>query len=81
MAGIQQQENISVPHFTTRAMQRVLLLGESRRHVWRREQTAFEVVGPGVIRALNAFDEVTLRLFTDARPAMSADVEQRANLA
>jgi len=49
--------------------------------VRRREQPAFEAVRPGVIRALDPVDEMTLGLLADARAAMAAHVEERVNLA
>jgi len=72
---------MAIPHFAAGPMQRVLVLAESRRHVRRREQTACEVVGPRVIRTLDPFDEVTLGLFAQPCAAMTADVEQRVDLA
>ena len=50
-------------------------------HVGRREEASFEIVGPVVIGALDAIDEVTLALLAESRTAMAADVEQRVNRA
>src|SRR5690349_582577 len=62
-------------------MQRIVLLAEVGRHVRRAEQTSGEVIVPGVIRTLDAIAEPAFRVRADARAAMAAHVEERANLA
>ena len=69
------------PNLAAGAMQRIVVLRELGRHVRRREQLAVERVGPVVIRALDAIDEMTFGLIAQPRAAMAADVEQRVNLA
>src|SRR5207249_4571834 len=80
-ARAQIDEDVAIPHLAAGAMQRIFFLSELRRHVRRAEQTAGEVVVPRVVRTLDAIDEVALRISTDSRAAMTADVEQRVNAA
>ena len=75
------QKNVSRPQLATRAMQRVVVLAEVRRHVRCRQKTSLETVRPVVIRALDAIGEMAGALLTEPRPAMAADVEQRVNSA
>ena len=74
-------EHVAVPHLAAGAVQRVVVLAEIRRHVRRGEQPSVEVVGPVVIRTLDAIDEMPFGLIAQPRAAMAADVEQRVNLA
>jgi len=70
---------MSVPDLAARAVQRVLVLAEAGRHMRRRQQAALQIVGPVVIRALDAIDEVALGLLAEPRAAMAADVEERVH--
>ena len=61
-------------------MKRVVVSRETRRHVRRGEQLSVETVGPVVVWALDAVDEMPLGLIAQPRAAMTADVEQRVDL-
>ena len=62
-------------------MQRVILLAKVRRHVGRREEASGQIVGPRVIRTLDATCQVTFRGLAQTRAAMPADIEQRIDRA
>jgi hypothetical protein len=64
-------------------LQRVVRLLEVRHlvHVRRADQPAVEIVGPRVIRALDAAGELPGGLVADARAAVAADVVEGADLA
>ena len=65
------------------AVQRVVLLAEVRHfvHVRRADQPAVEIVGPGVIRTLDAAGERPARLGAQPRAAVPADVVERVHAA
>src|SRR3954470_5084824 len=73
-------EHVSVPHFAAGAVERIVLLRKSRRHVRRRQQASLDPVGPVVIRALDAIGEMAFGLLAQARSAVPTDVEQRVNI-
>src|SRR5436190_22369851 len=70
---------MTVPDVAAGVMKRIRLLAKVGRHVRCREQTALQIVRPGVIRALDSIDEASICLRTNPRAAMSADVEQRVD--
>src|SRR4030095_10049289 len=79
--GIREiQENKTFPKTQPRRFQRIISLIESRRliHVRRAKQSPIQRVRPRVIRALNRCG-VTILLFAKSRPAVTANVVERAD--
>ena len=78
---IEIDEDVPVPQRGADPVQRVVGLAEVRHfvHVRRADQAAVEVVGPGVIRALDAAGERAVRLGAQLRAAVPADVVERVD--
>ena len=72
-------KDMSIPHLASGLMKRIVVAAETGRHVRRGEEVPLQIVGPRVIRTLDAFDEMSFDAFAQPRAAMTAHVEQRAN--
>ena len=75
-------EEVTVPSSQVDRLERVIFLAEPGAfvHVGRSDEPALEVVGPGVVRALDALADAGFGLGEQAGPPVPADVIEGANL-
>src|SRR5438874_267504 len=70
---------MSIPNRDSGLMQRIILPRKSLPHIGRARQPSIQRVAPSMVRTLNAPGEFALGVGTEARPAMPANVVERAN--
>src|SRR5207253_6975034 len=77
----QVEKDVAIPGVSGDAVQRIVLETESGDivHVRRADQPAVEIVGPRVVRTLDAARERPFRTGAEPCAAMAADVVERAN--